>query len=679
MSLSLPSKEIYAVDVPEIDGFEGTFQYNFFTPDESVSDSGGTPTKFLKRAAAERDSSFVQYATTRAPRLIVFNFKLPRLADPSGFVTDIRQRNNVFSTNSQSQNGSLIADNISKVISEDHFASNNFIAVSFHDNKIDDKVHSLISGSHALHMLGKDHEDNLGNYKKAHELSVRVPNHVVPSFLTRFLTQPSQAHGIRFFNKDGSRAFNEYFKQLKSVAINSQINGKLVAGVTTRAMKNPQSQFASDLHNLHKYAQKLQHQSSQQASLQITEDEFKTFVPFIDLKVRSTAHSQDYAGPEIVGYIIDKVELTPSGEPIHHPPIIIDNPRVSTTADFQIKYNTNYVYTIRTVALFNIPAIEDIASDGDIAMLKVLISSKPSTKVYVNTIETTAPPVPSDINFTWDYTRVNPTTAEYDRESGRQLPGTGRSGSLMIHWTFPPNVQRDIKKFQVFRRTDTNHPFELIKMYDFDNSVVRLSDVESVDSSLTEYLSSPKTFFYDDDFFVGDEDLHETQSFRKPSGGGRHAGTSTFIYSIVAIDAHGYTSGFSAQYEVWFDQFKNQLQKKLISHSGAPKPYPNLYLEADAFVDTIQVSGAHSKKMKVYFNPEYYHVYDNQERFTPVLATSQTGGSYKLQFINTDNQKSVSTTITINDQIRAASRTLAFPEVRFGAKRSSQTRKIISQ
>ena len=62
-----------------------------------------------------------------------------------------------------------------------------------------------------------------------------------------------------------------------------------------------------------------------------------------------------------------------------------------------------------------------------------------------------------------------------------------------------------------------------------------------------------------------------------------------------------------------------------------------------------------------------------------VLATKQTGGSYKLQFINTDNQKSVTADITINDQVRAASRTLAFPNVRFGAKRRSQVRKIINQ
>ena len=157
---------------------------------------------------------------------------------------------------------------------------------------------------------------------------------------------------------------------------------------------------------------------------------------------------------------------------------------------------------------------------------------------------------------------------------------------------------------------------------------------------------------------------HDTQKNRD-----NHPGSSTYIYAIAAIDAHGYTSGFSAQYEVWFDEFKNQLQKKLISHAGAPKPYPNLYLEADTFVDTMHVEGPSSKKLTLIFNPEFYHVYDDQERMQQVLATKQTAGSYKLQFINTDNQKSAVCEIKIDDRMRAASKTLAFPSVRFGSKK----------
>lgn len=674
MSISLPSREIYAVDVPEIKRFIGTFNYNFFTTDESVSETGGVPSKILQRKSDEIDAAFVQYSVTRAPRSITFSWKLPKLADPGNISTDLQQRSNVFRTNAQ--NGSLISDNIDKVVTEDHFSTNNFVAVNFHDGEIDDKIHYFVSGSYTAHTLEQSSDSNVSHYKAAQQLSALTPKSIKPHFLFKALTMPSRAHGSRFFDNNGQRIFDSYFQRLKNVAVNAQINSKLFHDITNRTISDPHSPFTNDLSNMHKYTKKLKHQVIQRSSVSVSEADFKTFVPFIDLKVRRTAFQHDQRGPEIVGYIIDKTELSKDGVSRNLSPIIIDNPSVNFTADFQIKYDATYFYTIRTVAQFTIPAIDD--DTGDVAMLKVLISSKPSNKVYVNTIETTAPPPPTDVNFTWNYERVNPTTQEHDQLTGMPLPGTGVAGSLLIHWTFPPNSQRDIKKFQVFRRRDVDHPFELIKMYDFDDSLVKFPNNENPDESLVEHLTSPCAFFYDDDFHVGLHNFHEAQQ-TQTGDHQRSAYSSTYIYAIAAIDAHGYTSNFSAQYEIWFDPFKNQLQKKLISHTGAPKPYPNLYLEADTFVDTINVSGQNAKQLKLYFNPEYYFLYDDNERLQRVLATNLTGGSYRLQFINTDSQKSAYTTITINDQIRAATKTLAFPEVRFGAPRRAQTRKIINQ
>ena len=674
MSISLPSKEIYAVDVPEISRFVGNFNYNFFTPDESVSETGGVPAKILQRNADLVDSAFIQYSVTRAPRSVVFSWKLPKIVDPGNQVTDLSQRNHVFSTHAQ--HGSLISDNIDKVVTEDHFASNNYVAVNFHDGEIDDKIHYLVSGSYALHTLDQHNDHNVSHFKAAHRLSALTPKHIKPHFLFRALTLPSRAHGTRIFNKGGQRIFNTYFRRLKDVSTNAQINGKLFHDITNRTINDPHSPFTVDMHNMHKFTKKLRHQVVQRSSPQVAEADFKTFVPFIDLKVRRTAHHHDQHGAEIVGYIIDKTELTRDGHSRPHSPIIIDNPRVNLTADFQVKYNANYVYTIRTVAQFTIPAIDD--DNGDIAMLKVLVSSKPSNKVYVHTVETTAPPPPTDLNFTWNYERINPTTAKHDHTTGQPLPGTGQPGSLLIHWTFPPNSQRDIKKFQLFRRRDINHPFELIKMYDFDDSVVKFPNNETPNPHLVEHLTSPCAFFYDDDFHVG---LHNHHDSHHSQHGDHETNpfSSVFIYTVAAIDAHGFTSNFSAQYQVWFDPFKNQLQKKLISHTGAPKPYPNLYLEADTFVDTIRVAGPHSKQLKVIFNPEFYYLYDDNERLQRVLATKQTGGSYKLQFINIDNQKSAVANITINDQVRVATKTLSFPDIRFGVKRRALPKKIINQ
>jgi len=668
MSVSLPSREVYAVDVPEVRVFDGSFVYNFFTFDESVSETGGVPAKFLQRDAEQIDSGFLQYATTRAPRLVKLSWKVPRLVEPGNLVSDQSQRAHVFSSNAQ--DGSLIADNLDKVVTEDHFSSNNYVAVSFHDGEIDDKIHYLVSGSYVAQTTFEHHDNDVGHYKAAHRLSSLTPKHIKPHFLFRSLASAPQAHGTRFFDKSGKRIFNDYFRRLKKVVVNAQVNSRLFHDITNRSIRDPHSPFASDMQNMHKFTRKLKHQVQQRSLSQVDEADFKTFVPFIDLKVRRTAQRYDLSAAEIVGYIIDKVEITESGEAKESSPIIIDNPKISSTADFFVRYNATYVYSIRTVAQFTLPAIDD--DTGDVATIKVLISSKPSSKVYIKTVENVAPPAPADLNFTWDYERINPATADFDHESGQQLPGTGRPGSLMIHWAFPPNSQRDIKKFQVFRRRDVNHPFELIKMYDFDDSLVKMPNAENPDPSLVEHLTTPCTFFYDDDFHVGDHNFHSLNT--DATSQDKHPGSSTFIYAVASIDAHGLTSGFSAQYEVWFDQFKNRLQKRLVSHTGAPKPYPNLYLEADTFVDTIRVSGPNSKRMSLYFNPEFYYLYDDNERLTSVLATKQAGGSYKLQFINTDNQKSTVVDVVVNDMIKAAPSVAASPEVRFGSRRSAPRR-----
>jgi hypothetical protein len=55
--------------------------------------------------------------------------------------------------------------------------------------------------------------------------------------------------------------------------------------------------------------------------------------------------------------------------------------------------------------------------------------------------------------------------------------------------------------------------------------------------------------------------------------------------------------------------------------------------------------------MKIYFNPEFYQLYDDNEKTTNVFETKQTEGSYKLQFINVDNQKSQHINIRIDNRI----------------------------
>ena len=89
--------------------------------------------------------------------------------------------------------------------------------------------------------------------------------------------------------------------------------------------------------------------------------------------------------------------------------------------------------------------------------------------------------------------------------------------------------------------------------------------------------------------------------------------------------------------------------KKLISSAGAPKPYPNLHINVDAFKDVIKTDGFSSTKLKVYFMPEYFKIINETGLIQRMVSTKQDNAYYKIQFINLQNQKSDSLKIVIDD------------------------------
>ena len=637
MSVSLPSIGVFSVDVPEVTSFAAKFVYNFFVPNECSDDTGGVPQRFLERPSDQVDAAFLQFASTRAPRYVVMTFSAPPgITQPANLQP---------STLPQRQRLTYVSDNINSIITEDEFAVDGFVAVGFHDADVDNRVFQLVSGSFVMRSLGNNVDADVSHVKAAAQLNKLTSNDVNEQYLTRALANQELASGVHFFDENGSEKKNNYFDSLKTVTANVQINAKLIKDVIGRTISSPTSHNSAGLQQLHDYAKKVSANVNDKVTPTIGAEQHKTFVKYIDASPIPAYHS-DYVGPKLVGYIIDKLELFTDGTSLAHPPIVINDPSIATTADFKVRYGSTYVYAIRSIVELHIPAIDD--DTGNSAMLTILVSSKPSNRVYVVTSEHVAPPAPTDFGFTWDYERINPTTAEHDHLSGEPLPNTGTRGSLLVHWSFPPNTQRDIKRFQVFRRKDTSHAFELIKEYDFNDGDVRFDDNESPDPAVVERLTSPKTFFYDDEFLV----------------------SSRYVYAVCSIDAHGMTSGYSMQMEVWFDQFKNALQKKVVSHRGAPKQYPNLYLGANLFVDTIRSVGHTGRRMRLYFNPQYYSLYDDVGRVQDVVATAQRGAKYRLSFINTDNQKAVDIDVTLDDRRSAAAvSTGQSPVLPLGGKR----------
>ena len=328
-----------------------------------------------------------------------------------------------------------------------------------------------------------------------------------------------------------------------------------------------------------------------------------------------------------VGYIIDKYELTENNTKfIKIESFVINDPNSTSLTDTKVKYGSSYYYAIRSIY-----SIETLAyvSSNEVQKVKYYVSTDRPTTTHILSFENVPPPSPTELDFVWNY----------------------KTRELNVTWAMPPNSQRDIKQFQIFRRKTINDPFQLLKQQCFDKSDVRYLTGEIIDGNRTamspeeqkfvEYQEFPTMRYVDKEFYA------DIESFT----------SSKYIYALASVDAHGLISNYSAQFEVYFDFFQNKLIKKEISSAGAPRPYPNIDLDISAFKDVISVSGEASKKLKVYFTPEYFNIKPNPtthpDQSKTILTTtnpsSKQKGYYKLQIINIQNQKSDFLKISVED------------------------------
>tara|TARA_B100000212_G_scaffold340867_1_gene322522 strand:- start:973 stop:1737 length:765 start_codon:yes stop_codon:yes gene_type:complete len=235
----------------------------------------------------------------------------------------------------------------------------------------------------------------------------------------------------------------------------------------------------------------------------------------------------------------------------------------------------------------------------------MMVASKPSAPVQLTLTEDRAPEPPQDVNYYY----------EYD------------SKSLYITWAPPVNPQRDVKYYQVFRRKTVDEPFELIAHLDFDDSIIRQEPIEAIDPSCTYSYSSMPTYFVDPEF---DRD-------------------SSYIYSLVAVDARLMSSPYSTQIRVSFDQHKNKIKKDFVCYAGAPKQYPNWTIKQNFFIDSMKDS-SHAK-VNIYFNPEAYTLIRGDGEVIPAFysITADPLSKYVFQFINTDRLLEEKFEVTIDD------------------------------
>jgi len=604
-----PSRPVTLINIPEPISVTTEFVYNFYTKDERTNSAGVLDVVNLNDTSQEN----IQLAKLdKYPRYSLINISAAEFTDPDEFLEGIASTLTISEMRDQ-------------LMFEGAVASAYFSGINLKDDQIDSSFYTMIEGS--VNFFGLDTDVN-GNTESEELIEYTDASSAWSSdgSAIRDALSNIQSQGVTYAEADvRQEVTSDAFRTVRFLDWDININNLVFNNMVRGSIEDKTNIYEDEMRSMVKHAETAQLASvSTTIPGAISADEYEiTIEPVWESAVDATAVEDSgkfNEGSYPIGFYVEKLEIAPDGSRIEHPPLIVDKYGDIQLLDTAVRYGGSYIYNVKTVCLTRFEAVDrdDFGEVEDQVVTAVVMVASDGRTDTVECVENVPPGVPTDIKFIWDYGNDN----------------------LMILWDAPMNPQRDVTRYQVFRRASIDVPFTLIAMLDFDQSTsIQPTKEEAPEDKIVKLTSAAKTF----------RDLEFTKE-------------SKYIYSVCAVDARGLTSNYSAQFMVSFDKFKNKVELDLISSSGAPKPYPNLYLNTDLFVDTMRDSG-HSR-LRVFFDPEYYKVFKNQlvEIYDSVETTNKLvsksvdlnflpdGAQYKLQIINVDDQMSSIVNINIDDQ-----------------------------
>lgn len=322
------------------------------------------------------------------------------------------------------------------------------------------------------------------------------------------------------------------------------------------------------------------------------------FITIVEpVETRSSSNNEFNLDLELCSILIYRKETKEDGT---SETILLDviNPTSIGFLDFKVKVDSKYEYWTTTV--YKLKTITIAENTGQVICASILLRSNQSDVLTTNCLNEIPPEPPTDFDARWDYQRR----------------------ALILSWNFPVDVKRNIKYFQVYRRSNVFESFELMVEYDFNDNLKKIDRKEVTESLLHKKIDNPILIF-------------EDSMFNKDS---------KYVYAVATVDAYGMVSNYSQQIEVSFDRLKNKLIKNVISASGAPRQYPNLLLENIFFGDLLKTSN--KKRLKVYFDPEYLKLKDKNDN-TFNLLKYKGEGIYTINVLDINRSEMISIPIEI--------------------------------
>jgi len=605
---TISSRAVFSYDVPEVTNFSAEFVYNYFTKDERVRKITSPEDQLINLDADNTSDILFQVKNDKIPRFVKFSFTPAH--DPYA----------KLATNSVAE----ISENLNKLIIEGAGSSKYHTGVELLDTNLEKTIYTMLTGSFTFidAITPKDSPASAGE-KLAKELNEKGGLTGSSKRLILEAMANMQAEGMSFAPSDvppdiAQTSDDPLSKQTFSLKFNNLFFNDIIRG----ASRVPDKVFQDEIESLRSVSSEIQNKIiGTISSTEMSDAEFENAVQAITIRPVIPSEDADVlvSNHEVtqIGYIVQRAEILPDETISYLETLFVDNPKSLYVLDKNVRYGGTYVYKIRTVCKVKTMIRDEDNNDPVLDQLSIaefLLASEGIT-TSVTCIENIPPPPPCRVRA-----RLEP-----------------RLKKPVLNWQFPLNVQRDIKRFQIFKRLSVSDPFTLVCEYDFDDSDIRTEAIEKANSKVLYRLKSPRLSFLDIDYEKEEK----------------------AIYAVASVDAHGMSSSLSAQIEVKYNYFKNKIETKVISGEGAPKPYPNLLLESDAFSDAMKVSGY--DRMTVFFDPEYYRV-EKTTLVRKLLSSAPTNrdqnflivnpekATYKIQILNIDIQKDQIVDIKIADK-----------------------------
>ena len=579
---SLPSVPVTSVDIPTVSKFDSNFYYNFFTEDELINEVG-------INNVSTNNVNFSRIV----PRYVHLNWNKVDVSSTAKLKQELVDIS--------------IAQNADKIIDEDLFFLKYYS--NFQQQEVNFVPQTQLFIDRLYAQLGYNRL-NAGLTDAVRAIHESTPEGISQDYLKRYL---NYSHSKIITTTDTAQNPLDQIEKISVVQpIENKIHGTLLHEKVVNDNLFPLSAYVTE---------GLTGKFNVQTAVKPYENRLNgtQYEVTLDnpLFAEATDLQMDFGFVfQTTGYIIDRYRVQ-NDQLVEKKTFYIENPDTVEYFDTQVRYNQRYVYDIKVAIIVQTLTFNP---EERVNMISTFLVASRFVRSDVNCVDTTPAEPPTDFFVRWDEVARKP----------------------VLTWNFPIDTRRHIKYFQVFRRKNRGQtrpaqlPFELIRMYDFNNlqqgngifyqygndgSFRFLTGESLIDRNAVVSTNNVKNLNVVTTTCYIDEEFNEQDYY---------------IYAVAAVDAHGITTNYSNQIGVKYNSRKNDIDRVDISAPNAPKPYPNLYLNKDAFVDTIKNEGY--SQFTVVFNPEYLNLKRQSGEDLNLWSYGPTN-FYRLQLINTDLQQ----------------------------------------